>query len=1052
MKFVHLHTHSHYSLLDGLGKIEPLLKRAKELGMEALALTDHGNLYGAVEFYKIAKKNGIKPILGVEAYVAPNGHLSKQPRIDNKRFHLTLIAKNSNGWKNLIQLVTIAHLDGFYYKPRIDKQLLEKYSAGLICLSGCHSGELLQLLKTGKYDDAKKLAEWYRSIFADDFYLEIQNHNPELRADLVKLSQETKIPLVATHDVHYINHEDQTAHEVLLAVQTNSKLDDPDRLTLKDYDLSLQSPEAMEKIFTDLPEALRTSGEIAAKCDLEIELGVNHIPKFSVPEPGLTAYQYLEKLIEERTINRYPEITPAVRDRVASEMKVIKETQFADYFLIVQDFINWAKERKIVVGPGRGSAAGSIIAYILNITDIDPLKYDLIFERFLNPERIQVPDIDTDFTDIRRDEVVAYVREKYGEDRVAQIITFGTMAARAAIRDTTRALGQPYSAGDQIAKLIPFNTSLGDALKTVDELKDLYDRNEDAKKIIDNAMKLEGTARHSSVHACGLVIAPEPLVNFMPLQRAPGETQIITQFEMHSVEDIGILKMDMLGLKNLTIIEKTLRLIKENEGVDIDIKKIPLDDPAAFKPFQLGETTGIFQFESQGMRRYLKELKPTELEDVIAMVSLYRPGPMDLIPTYINRKFGKEPITYLHPKLKPILEKTYGIGIYQEQMMRIARDLAGFSLPEADTLRKAIGKKIQKLLDEQQERLVSGMVKNGIDQKTAQKIWELFPPFARYGFNRSHAACYAMISYETAWLKSHYPVELTTSLLNIAGGDTERINFIVNEGKRLGIKVLAPDINSSFQNFTVEEDLDSPSGKSIRFGLLAIKNVGSNIVDFIIEERTRNGPFADLAEFIIRVNHRDLNKKSLDSLIKAGVFDSFGLKRGQLIGNLENIVKFSQASRQNAGSSQTNLFGGAASLISLKLEPAEPFDKNTMLAWEKDLLGLYVTDHPFSTYAEQAKKLCRPIKEVIEVADKKEITVRAAGIVASIQKIITKRGSPMLFVKIEDLSGEIEILVFPSVLETTPMLWQTGKAVVLEGRLSWKDSEPKILCDRAKSL
>lgn len=1044
-KFAHLHVHSHYSLLDGLGKIEPLLKRAKEMEMEALALTDHGNLYGAIEFYKTAKKIGIKPILGVEAYVAPNSHLSKQPRIDDKRYHLTLLVKDQIGWKNLMKLMTIAHLDGFYYKPRIDKQLLEQYHEGLICLSGCHSGELLQLIKAGKYDDAKKLAEWYRSVFADDFYLEIQKHNLEFKEQLVKLSKETGIPLVATHDVHYINHEDQTAHEVLLAIQTNSKLDDTDRLTLKNYDLSLQSPEDMAKIFADLPEALSNTAVIAAKCNLEIELGKNHIPKFDVPEPGLTAFQYLKKLIEERIDNRYPQMTPEIQSRLENELSVIEQTQFADYFLIVQDFINWAKERKIVVGPGRGSAAGSIIAYILNITDIDPLKYDLIFERFLNPERIQVPDIDTDFTDIRRDEVVAYVREKYGEDRVAQIITFGTMAARAAIRDTTRALGQPYSAGDQIAKLIPFNTSLGEALKTVDELKQLYGRNADVKKIIDNAIKLEGTARHSSVHACGLVIAPEPLTNFLPLQRAPGETQIITQFEMHSVEDIGILKMDMLGLKNLTIIEKTLRLIKENKGEDIDIKKIPLDDPAAFKPFQLGETTGIFQFESQGMRRYLKELKPTELEDIIAMVSLYRPGPMDLIPTYINRKFGKETVSYLHPRLKPILEKTYGIGIYQEQMMRIARDLAGFSLPEADTLRKAIGKKIQKLLDEQQEKLISGMIKNGIAPKTAEKIWELFPPFARYGFNRSHAACYATISYETAWLKSHYPVELTTSLLNIAGGDVERINFIVNEGKRLDIKVLAPDINSSFQNFTVENE-------NIRFGLLAIKNVGLNIVDFIIEERGRGGPFADIADFLTRINHRDLNKKSLDSLIKAGVFDSFDLKRGQLIANIENLIRFNQASRKDSSSSQSNLFGSSSSLVSLRLEPAEPIDKNTMLAWEKDLIGLYITDHPFNAYAAKLKTLVKPIKEIIEISDHNEIKVRAAGIVSSIQKIITKKGSPMLFVKIEDLSGEIEILVFTSVLENNPDIWQVGKAIMLEGRLSWKDNEPKILCDQAKSL
>lgn len=1051
-KFTHLHVHSHYSLLDGLAKIDDLIKRAKELNMDSLALTDHGALYGAIEFYKKAKEAGIKPIIGAELYIAPEGRHFKRPNIDRERWHVVVLAKNKIGYSNLIQLITKSNLEGFYYKPRVDKALLREYKEGLIGMSACLHGEVSQTILAGDVKKAERIALEYSDIFGPgNFYLELMPHYNLKEQEgannaLKEISKKTGIPLVATNDIHYIYPDDAEAQEVLMCIQTNNTIEDEDRLTLDD-DFSLKSQEEMIDSFMDVPEAIENTQKIVSQCNLEIELGKIELPAFPLPK-GKTADSFLKKLCLDGLAKRRGEGNPEIKTRLDYELEVITKTGFASYFLIVQDFVNWAKNQGIVVGPGRGSVGGSLVSYLLNITDINPLKYGLLFERFLNPDRVSMPDIDLDFADTRRDEVIDYVAQKYGREHVAQIVTFGTMAARAAVRDVGRALGYTYTFCDQLAKMIPFSWTLKEALEKTPELRESYATDAQTKRLIDLAKKLEGCVRHASTHACGIVITKKKIDNYAPRQRASQDDEtIVTQYEMHSIEDLGLLKMDFLGLKNLTIIENTIKLIKKRRNIEINIDNLSLDDKKTFELFQRANTTGVFQLESSGMKRYLQQLKPTTFEDIIAMVALFRPGPMELIPEFIARKHGRKEITYIHPKLKPILKNTYGIAVYQEQLLQIVRDLAGFSLAGADVLRKAVGKKIKKLLDEQAEKMIQGMIKNKIDEQTARRIWEFIEPFARYGFNRSHATCYALIGYQTAYLKAHYTPEFMTALLNAEQNDIDEIAKLVEEARKEGIMVLPPDINESLDNFTLLSD------NNIRFGLTAVKNVGSNVVETIVEERKKSGIYKSIGDFLSRVQSKDLNKKSLESLIKAGAFDKLGA-RGELLANLEEMLEYSREIQKSKSNGQKNLFDSISSqsfnLFTLKIKSNSAFQESEKLIWEKELLGIYVSEHPLSRHKSFLEKNATNINALhLSQAGKK---VKVIGIINTIKKFITKTGKPMLFVELEDLTGKIETLVFPSVLEQNPVVWQEGKIVMLSGKLSDKDDQLKILCDEAEEI
>jgi len=1053
-KFTHLHTHSHYSLLDGLPKIPELLDYVKELGMDSVALTDHGVMYGAVEFYKEARARGIKPIIGCEVYMAFEGHLDKRPNIDSKSYHMILLARNQQGYENLVTLVTKAHLEGYYYKPRIDEALLEQHAEGLIGTSACLNGKIPKLLLANKLEEAETLARRYESLFGKgNFYLELQYHRniPEqqvLNKKLIELSKKTGLPLIATNDIHYLRPEDAEAQDILMLINTGSDPNDPERLSLKTDDFSMLSPEAMLEIFKDTPEAIENTQRIVEACQFELELGKVKLPHFAVPG-GKTPEEYLTQLCHQGLEKRFPNaVTPQITERLNYELSVINKTGFVSYLLIIQDFIHWAKQNRIVVGPGRGSACGSLVCYLAGITDVNPLQYDLLFERFLNPERIAMPDIDVDFTDRRRDEVIQYVAEKYGRDHVAQIITFGTMAARAVIRDVGRALQYTYSYCDTLAKMVPFGMDLSETLEKVSEFKTLYESDPQAKRLIDLAQKLEGVARHASTHACGVVIAADPLTQSVPLQHPPGQDDtIVTQYEMHAIEDLGLLKMDFLGLKNLTIIEDTLARIYVIRNEKIDIDKIPYDDKKTYQLLQDAITTSVFQLESDGMKRYLKELKPTEFEDIIAMVALYRPGPMQFIPDYIERKHGRQPITYIVPELEPLLKNTQGIMIYQEQLMKLAQVIAGFTLGEADVLRKAVGKKIKELLDAQETKFINGCIKNGFSKKIAQELWQWILPFAAYGFNKSHSAAYAKVAYETAYLKAHYPVEFMASVLTSEKADVERIALLIEECKKMDIEVLPPNINESLKNFTVV-----PGQQKIRFGLLAIKNVGENIIDAVVQERKNAGPFASIGDFISRVQSKDLNKKSMEALIKAGAFDAFA-ERNQLLQNLERLLEIARENQKQKNNNQIGLFSAAPTAlrpVDIKLEPAPAAKLLEKLTWEKELLGLYVSSHPLQSFKKMFETRTTPIIKIDNTMVEKKVLL--GGLIYNAKKIITKTGKPMLFMKVEDLTGKTEVVVFPNLLERNPNALQENKIVFIAGRVDNRNGELKIVADDVQEI
>ena len=1024
-------------MLDGFSKIDDLVKRAGELGFKALALTDHGTLSGAIEFYKKARKAGIKPIIGCEVYLAPRTRFDKTAKIDSKSFHLTLLAKDEKGYKNLIKLVSKGWLEGFYYKPRIDKELLKEYSQGLICLSGCPSSEISKALLSQNYDLAKRLTSEYSDIFGqENFYLEVDYHpkiddSKKLKPLLIKLSEETKIPLVVTYDSHYPRYDDAPIHDVFLAIQTGKDIDEDERLTMRQDDFSLADQETIFNLNKDITKGIENTLEIAEKCNLEIDLGKLKLPKYPLPE-GEDEINYLKKLAE-KGVSKRNLVYEKIKDRLDYELKIIEQTGFAGYFLIVQDIVNFAKENNLMVGPGRGSVGGSLVAYLLSITEINPLRYGLLFERFLNPERYEFPDIDIDFSDIKRNLIFDYVKKRFGEDRFAQIITFGKMAVRAAVRDAGRALGFSFSFVDKLARLIPANLSLDEAEKLID-IQKILKGNKDYQKIINSAKRLEGTIRHASMHACGTVIAPGPILDYLPLQFAPGEEKIIiSQYDMYSVQEIGLLKMDFLGLRTLSIIETSKNLIWQRAGKKISFDD-KFDDKETFELLCQGKTIGVFQLEGKGMTEYLKRLKPEKLENIAVLLALFRPGPIELIPSFIRRKFNKEEINYLHPKLEPILKETYGIMVYQEQLMKMARELAGYSPVEADILRKAVGKKIKSLLNEEIKKLTERMIKNGVKKDIAQKIAKLVEPFARYGFNKSHAVAYAILSYYTAYLKAHFPIEFLTSCLINEGKDIDRVKIYLQDLKNYGFRILPPDINESNFYFTIVDD------KTIRFGLGSIKNIGGPLIQFIEEERKKNGPFLNLADFLRRVKHKDLNKKSLESLIKAGAFDRFA-KRDTLIFNLDYLLDYVQKTKNF--NNNLSLFGGSVSDPYLK--PGNGIDELEILKWEKELLGIYLSGHPYEKYTGKLNGKTKNIKDILKMEE--GIKVSLAGALNEVRRMITKNKEPFAYLEIEDLTDKIEVMLFPKVYENYFEVLKEGKIYFLVGSLQKRDSRNILLAD-----
>ena len=1103
-KFVHLHIHSEFSLLDGANRIKDLPVRAKELGMEAIAITDHGAMYGAIDFYKACKKEGIKPIIGCEVYVAPRSRFDKEPNIDNRYNHLILLAKNQQGYQNLSKLVSIGFVDGYYYKPRIDIEVLEKYHEGLICLSACLAGSVNQSLLKGDNEKAEEIALWHKKVFGEDYYIEIQNNGIKEQVlanqKLIALARKLEIPLVATNDAHYLKREDAYNHEVLLCIQTGKRMSDMDRMRFETDELYVKSPEEMIEYFKSFPDAIENTVKIAEKCNVEFEFGHTILPNYDVPEEFPTHYDYFKKLCDDGIKNRYGENpSQEILDRMEYELGVIQKMGYVDYFLIVWDFIHYAKTHGIPVGPGRGSGAGSIIAYAIEITDIDPMKYGLLFERFLNPERISMPDFDVDFCYEHRQDVIDYVSEKYGHDHVSQIITFGTMAAKMVIRDVARVLDVAYAEADSLAKMIPneLHITIQKALEQNKELKERYETDETVKKVFDIAMALEGMPRQASTHACGVVITKEPVDTYVPLYVR--DDQISTQYIMTTLEELGLLKMDFLGLRTLTVIQDTIDLVKENRGIDVEFDK-EMADPKVYKLWQEGKSCGIFQFESQGMTNFMKELKPDCLEDLIAGVSLYRPGPMDQIPRYVKGKLNPGHNEYTHPRLEPILNVTYGCMVYQEQVMQIVRDLAGYSLGRADLVRRAMGKKkldvmakerevfIHGQVDDEGNVVVPGCVRNGIDEASANKIFDEMAEFAKYAFNKSHAACYAVIAYRTAYLKAYYPAEFMAATLNSFLGNLDKIPQYIDECKLLGIEILKPEINKSDAKFTTEYDgefgesdpklpiskkqstteLLSQSKAKIRFGLGSIKNVGTVPVNSVVKERRENGPYKSFTDFCERIADEAVNKKCIESLIKAGAFDEFEQTRSTLLASFEGIIDAIQSSKKRGLAGQVSMFDLGSEQekeqmneVKYKFYEQEEMSNKELLSIEKEMLGIYISGHPLeklrSQIDAQATINTMQLRELDEQMSSQMLMeegvrnekpkfvdgqkIKYIGIITSIKKKYTKNNKIMAFVTIEDLYGTAEIIVFENAYLTAGKSLVEENIVVVHGRLSIREDD-----------
>lgn len=1098
--FVHLHNHTHYSLLDGLTKIPDLVRFVKEQGMEAVAVTDHGTMSGLVELYKVCNEAGIKPILGLEAYVAARKMTDHDPAHDKQRFHITLLAMNNKGFENLCHLMSQAEINGRYYKPRIDHEIMEKYNEGIICLSGCAGSEISEALRANDQKRARELVDWHAKVFKDRFYLEMQDHgHPEspthwdvqnqINQGLVQISKETGLPLVVTCDAHYLKHEDQDAHEVLLCVGTAANLSNPNRMSLKEFELHVIPPnEIIQRWGKEYPEAVRNSRRIADRCNVDLQLGRILIPKFPLPD-GESEKSYLDKLVFQGLVYRYAgykledttelsveqcrEILADVDDspereeeklkvlpRIDYELGVVDKMGYNGYFLIVQDFINWGKSQRIVFGPGRGSAAGSILAYALRITELDPLKYDLLFERFLNPDRISMPDIDTDIQDTRRDEVIEYCSRKYGASRVSNIATFGKMMAKNAVRDVARVLEVPYAEADRLAKLVPdpvqgHHVHLNDAIKDVPDLKYEYETNPTSKEVLDFARCLEGTIRNHGVHACGVIIAPDDLEKIVPLE-VSAKGPIAAQFPMGQIEEMGLLKMDFLGLSNLSVINNALRMIRKVYHDDIDLTQLPLDDEKTFQLLQRAETTGVFQLESAGMKRYLRDLKASRFEDIIAMVALYRPGPMQFIDSFIRRKHGEEPITYLHPGLENSLKDTYGIMIYQEQFMNISREWCGFTGGQADTLRKAVGKKKVDLMNKVKPEFINGAIKvGGATKEIAEQFWDQLLEFANYCFNKSHAACYGLVAYWTAYLKAHYPDAFMAALMTADMRWTDRLAIEISECKHMGIKVLGPDINESYGDFGIVG-----GENTIRFGLSGIKSMGKALVEeFVIPERDKNGPFKSVCDFASRVNSSKFNKKSWEAAIKTGAFDRFG-DRSDLLFNLENIQAYGAKRQKDAASGQTDLFGamGDAGVVpEPEIKPAPTkYPEKEQLLWERDLMGLYISSHPLDKYETYFEEQTHPYDLIKAENDGKAVTI--GGIISATRTIMTKSNTRMAFVKLENKVAEQEVIIFPSLYEQVGAKLEQDNVIKVTGRVNAKDkdgnvtNEVKIIADSVEII